>query len=218
MRELENDETVELLQRWHGGERGALEELLARHLDELLAYVRQRLGPELRQRGREADGVDLVQSAAARVLEYVPAFVPANGRQFHRLLRTIVVNDLRNRLRAPAHGRREPSRDRFGDSVVDLCGSPSSLRPERVAASAERLAEVRAWARIALELLAGEDDRRLMLLAAVEERSWKEIGAELGIAPDAARMRFHRLLPKLANHVRRLGEGRLDELLDEGGA
>src|SRR5688572_4157081 len=136
MRELENDETVELLRRWHDGERGALDELLARHLDELQAYVRQRLGPELRQLGREADGADLVQSAAARVLEYVPTFVPANARQFHRLLRTIVVNDLRNRLRAPSHGRRESSRDRFGDSVVDLRGSPSSLRPERVAASA----------------------------------------------------------------------------------
>jgi RNA polymerase sigma factor (sigma-70 family) len=207
-------DTVELLRRWNEGDRGALEALLARHLEPLHRYVRSRLGRELRQLRREADSMDLVQAAAARVLEYVPAFVPASSRQFHGLLRRIVVNDLRNRLRAPALGRREPSRDRFGDSLLDLRpGGGSTLLPDRAALRGERQAEMRAWARIALEFLEDEEDRRLTLLAAVEEWSWREIGDELGIAPDAARMRFHRLLPRLANHVRLLSEGRLDELL-----
>ena len=60
----------------------------------------------------------------ARVLEYVPTFVPANGRQFHRLLRTVVVNDLRNRLRAPAHGR-APQRLRDRRSRLEARAEPS---------------------------------------------------------------------------------------------
>jgi RNA polymerase sigma factor (sigma-70 family) len=221
MPETESD-TVELLRRWHAGERAALEALLARHIGPLHQFVRTQLAGDLRRLRNEADSMDMVQAAAVRVLEYTPAFIPENGRQFHRLLRKIVVNDLRNRLRAPRVVRREPGpdpgRDPFGDSVLDLRSTaPSSWLPDRAADAAERRIETRAWARLALEFLPDELDRRLVLLAAVEEWSWKEIGAELGWSQDAARMRFQRLLPKLANQIRVLSEGRIDELLgDEG--
>lgn len=212
-------DTVELLRRWHAGDRGALGTLLARHLESLHRFVRAELGRELRQLRRDGDSMDIVQTAAARVLGYVPAFIPENGRQFHRLLRRIVVNDILNRLRSPSLGRREPSRAGFGDSVLDL-RSPSqgSNGPVRAVLTSERLGEMRAWARMALEFLPDPVERRLVLLAAVEEWSWKEIGDDLELAPDAARMRFQRLLPRLANHVRLLGEGRLDELLGSDGA
>ena len=208
------DPTVELLRRWHGGDREALDALLSRHVDALHEYVRGKLAGELRQVRREQDSMDLVQAAAARVLQYTPAFVPENGRQFQRLLRKIVVNDIVSHLRAPRHAKRELSRDRFGDSVLDMrSAAGSSLLPDRAAEKAEQQAEARAWARMALEFLPEDDDRRLVLLAAVEECSWQEIGAELGLAPDTARMRFQRLLPKLANHIRVLREGRVEELL-----
>ena len=211
-------DTVELLRRWHAGDRGALGMLLARHLKSLHQYVRAELGRELRQLRRDGDSMDIVQTAAARVLGYIPNFIPDNGRQFHQLLRRIVVNDILNRLRSPNVGRREPSRESFGDSVLDLRSpSQASNSPVRALLAAERLAELRAWARVALEFLPDPLERRLMLLAAVEEWSWKEIGDDLDLAPDAARMRFHRLLPKLANHIRLLGEGRLDELLGSDG-
>jgi len=212
-------DTVELLRRWHGGDRGALGMLLARHLESLHQFVRAELGGELRQLRRDGDSMDIVQTAAARVLGYIPTFIPKNGRQFHQLLRRIVVNDILNRLRSPNVGRREPSRKGFGDSVLDL-RSPShaSNSPVRALLMSERLEELRAWARLALEFLPDPLERRLVLLAAVEEWSWKEIGDDLDMAPDAARMRFHRLLPKLANHIRLLGEGRLDELLGSDGA
>lgn len=213
------DPTVELLCRWHGGERGALDALLGRHLDALHDHVRSKLGPELRQLRREQDSMDLVQAAVARVLQYTPAFVPENGRQFQQLLRKIVVNDIVGRLRSPRNARREPSRDRFGDSVLDFrAAAQTSLLPDRAAEKAEQQAEARAWARMALEFLPDEGDRRLVLLAAVEEWSWPEIGSELGLSPDAARMRFQRLMPKLANHIRVLREGRVDELLASEGS
>lgn len=216
---MAQSDTVELLRRWHAGDRGALGTLLARHLKGLHQYVRAELGRELRQLRRDGDSMDIVQTAAARVLGYVPSFIPENGRQFHQMLRRIVVNDILNRLRSPNVGRREPSRKGFGDSVLDL-RSPShaSTSPVRALLTSERLEEMRAWARLALEFLPDPLERRLMLLAAVEEWSWKEIGDDLEMAPDAARMRFHRLLPKLANHIRLLGEGRLDDLLGSDGA
>lgn len=216
---MAQSDTIELLRRWHAGDRGALGLLLARHVESLHKFVRARLRRELRQLRRDGDSMDIVQTAAARVLGYVPTFVPENGRQFHRLLRRIVVNDILNRLRSPNVGRREPSREGFGDSVFDR-RSPrqASNGPMRVVMASERLEELRAWARVALEFLPDPLERRLMLLAAVEEWSWKEIGDDLHLAPDAARMRFNRLLPKLANHIRSIGEGRLDELLGSDGA
>jgi RNA polymerase sigma factor (sigma-70 family) len=212
-------DTIELLRRWHAGDHGALGTLLARHLERLHQFVRAELGRELRQLRRDGDSMDIVQTAAERVLGYVPTFIPENGRQFHRLLQRIVVNDILNRLRSPNVGRREPSRAGFGDSVLDLRSpSQASNGPVRAMLASERHEQLRAWASVALEFLSDPLERRLMLLAAVEEWSWKEIGDDLNLAPDAARMRFHRLLPKLANHIRLLGEGRLDELLGIDGS
>ena len=74
---------------------------------------------------------------------------------------------------------------------------------------------MRAWARMALEFLDDESDRRLLLMAAVEELGWKEIGAELGLVPHTARMRYERLLPRLATYIRSLQQGRVDDLLGE---
>ena len=208
------NETVELLRRWHAGDRAALEPLLARHIDRLHRFVRTKLDHELSHLRTEADSMDMVQEAAVRVLEYTPAFIPENGQQFHRLLRKIVVNDIRNRLRSPRVSRRDSNHDLRGDSVLDLRRNPhSSMLPDLAAQNAERQAATRAWARIALEFMPDDSDRRLLLYAAVEEWSWKQISAELGLSQDAARMRFHRLLPKLANHIRMLSEGRLDDLL-----
>lgn len=208
------DETVVLLRRWYEGDRGALDVLLGLHLEALHQHVRTKLDLDFRSLRREQDSMDLVQAAVARVLNYTPVFVPRDGQQFQALLRRIVANDVLNQLRSPRLTRREQSRERYGDSVLNLnvC-SPSSLLPIRALERKEREAEVRAWARMALEFVADAGDRRLLLMAAVEERSWQEIGDELGMAADAARMRYQRLRPKLANRIRMINEGRIDQLL-----
>jgi hypothetical protein len=60
-----------------------------------------------------------------------------------------------------------------------------------------------------------DEDRTLVQLRAVDELDWPAIGLAVGLAPDAARMRYQRLLPRLANYVRKLREGKIDELLVE---
>ncbi len=204
-----SDETVALLQRWHRGEREALHLLLESYLPRLHEFASLKLGREFSRLRREEDSLDLVQASAARALEYVPRFVPRDGEQFFALLCTFVLNHLRNLLRSPVI---RPARERpgdFGDSVLDLRPSErSSELPERAAEKAED----RAWVRFALEFLP-DPEHRLVLLRAADQAPWEEIAGELGITPDAARMRFHRLMPELANLIRRLQEGRVDELI-----
>lgn len=209
------DSTVELLRRWHAGDRAALEILLARHIEPLHRHVEAHLRRDFGQLRREVDSMDLVQSAALRVLEYTPPFIPASGRQFQQLLRKIVLNELLSQLRAPRNRHRAPSTDTFGASVLDLrAPAQGAAGPDLAAQRAEQQQLARAWTRLGLEFLDDEADRRLMLMAAVEERGWEDIGAELGISPNAARMRFQRLLPRVANRIRMLQEGRVEEMLD----
>lgn len=204
-----SDETVVLLQRWHGGEREALGTLLDRHLPRLHSFASAKLRGDFARLRSQQDSLDLVQGSAAKVLAYVPRFVPRDGEQFFGLLCTFVLNDLRNRLRSPGLRAEAPARPDFGDSVLDLCpGERSAELPPRAAEAAEE----RAWVRLALEFLA-EPERRLVLARVLDETPWEALAAELGTTPDAARMRFHRLMPEVANLVRRLREGRVDELL-----
>jgi len=201
-------ETVELLQRWHGGEKEALHVLLKRFLPRLHQFASAKLHTEFSQLQREQDSLDLVQTSAAKALEYVPPFVPRDDEQFFGLLCTFVLNHLRNRLRSPGRLAAE-RKGEFGDSVLDLRPSErSSENPSQVVQEAEE----RAWARFALEFLP-DLDRRLVLLRVVEQASWEEVAAELEITPDAARMRYNRLMPELANMIRRLREGHVDDLL-----
>ena len=48
-------ETMDLLLRWHEGDRAALDELIARDLPWIEQHVRRRLGPALRARGDTQD-------------------------------------------------------------------------------------------------------------------------------------------------------------------
>jgi len=209
MGEMTTGETVELLQRWHGGEKEALHVLLERFLPRLHRFASSKLHTEFSQLQREQDSLDLVQASAAKALEYVPPFVPRDNEQFFGLLCTFVLNHLRNRLRSP--GRRTDGEHKadFGDSVLDLrpCERTSEY-PSRAAQEGEE----RAWARFALEFLP-DLDRRLVLRRVIDQASWEEVAAELELSPDAARMRFNRLMPELANLIRRLREGRVDDLL-----
>lgn len=208
MGETTTGETVDLLQRWHGGEKEALHVLLKRFLPRLHQFASAKLHNEFSQLQREQDSIDLVQTSAAKALEYVPPFVPRDDEQFFGLLCTFVMNHLRNQLRAGRRTDGERKGD-FGDSVIDL--RPSERSSEYPSQAAQE-AEERAWARFALEFLP-DLDRRLVLLRVVEQASWEEVSAALEITPDAARMRFNRLMPELANLIRRLREGHVDDLL-----
>ena len=58
-------------------------------------------------------------------------------------------------------------------------------------------------------------DREVILLREWENHSFAEIGGQLGITEDAARMRFHRALARLAEKIQLLRGGRIEEVLNE---
>ena len=62
------------------------------------------------------------------------------------------------------------------------------------------------WVRLALELLPAAD-RDVLRLREWEKLSFEQVGERLGVGANAARMRFARALPKLADKVAALRRG-----------
>lgn len=204
------DPTVELLRGWHAGDRDALETLIRRNAPWVSHLVRGRLGPRLRA---AAQTEDFVQEAMLDVLEYGPRFELADEDQFRRLLARIVENNLRDRQKWLLRHRRDAAREkgRASDTVLKLDAPVRSVTsPSQHAQRAEN----EEWVRLALELLQPAD-RDVLWLREWEGQTFDEIGGRLGIAADAARMRFKRALPRLADKVVQLKDGRMARLLAE---
>ena len=193
-----------LLQRWHAGDEAALSELVERELPWLRQHVERRLGEFLGQRGEASD---YLHDALLDFLRDGPRFQVRDESQLRALLGQVIENTLRDKhdwFRAKRRSLR-PTVDLPGDSVLDLqSGALQSSTPSRAADRDER----RAWVRLALELLEPED-RKLILARDYEERSFGEIGAELGLQPDAARMRWNRAVARLGQVLLRLRAGTL---------
>jgi RNA polymerase sigma-70 factor (ECF subfamily) len=190
---------ADLLRGWHAGVPGALEALIRLELPWIREHVHHRLGDLLRARGETAD---YVHDALVEVLRYAPRFVTADRARFRSLLARIIENVLRDRHDWYTAKRRALCRERPlpSGSVLDLdLRHDSVTRPSQEAVRHEREAMVR----LALELL-DPDDRKVILLRQWDELPFAEIAAQTGFTEDAARMRFRRALPKLAEKVAEL--------------
>lgn len=202
------DQDQALLERWRAGDRAAMDQLLA----SLLPWLHREMSHALGNQPRGVnDSMDLVQNAVTNFLLRGPRFVPATPAQFRALLKRIAHNELVDQWRRQ---RRTggPHLDSMFSSGSPLSGfgapERSSLAPERQAEQSERMQ----WVQLALQFLPAED-RRLLLASEVEGLEWSVIARELELpSEDAARMRGKRLMPKLANLLRRLRAGELPEL------
>jgi RNA polymerase sigma-70 factor (ECF subfamily) len=195
------DATDLLLRSTHAGDSRALERLLAANLDWVRQRVRGRLGGVLRDRGQTDD---YVQDVVVDVLRSGPRFVTGDQQQFRALLVRIVENVLSDHWHWLHAQRRSVEREVPGDAL-ELDGPPAaSTRPSEAAARAEDAQ----WIRLAMELLPA-DDRQVLFLREWEGLSFPRIAAALGIAEDAARMRFQRAVPRLARKLDLLRAGRL---------
>lgn len=202
-----DDQTSDLLHRWHNGEREALDELVRRNLGWLRNHVRARLGPRLRAHG---ESHDFVQEAVVDVLTYGPRFAIADNGQFRALLSRIVENNLRDRHRWLARERRDLARNRPlpTDTVLYLDPPVRSVtRPNQTAARTEQ-EQHQAWVRLAIELLEPQD-RDILWMRTWDALSFEEIGEHLNVSANAARMRHRKALPRLARKVSDLMQGRI---------
>jgi RNA polymerase sigma factor (sigma-70 family) len=198
------DATPILLRRWHDGDERALAELVAAHLPWLRARVERRLGPFLRARG---DADDYLQDVVLDFLRDGPRFVVRDAAQLRALLARIAENTLRDRNDWFRAKRRKMGSNvtLSRDSVLPLDPAMQCNTTPSQHASKD---EERQWVRLALELMDGED-RAILVAREYEDRSFVDLGAELGMTPNAVRMRWTRAIARLADVMKELQAGRV---------
>lgn len=196
--------TQDLLRRWHDGDEQALARLVELHLPWLETYVDRRLGAFLRTQGEPAD---FVQDAVLDFLRHAPRFQVRDADQLRGLLARVVENTLRDRNDWFRAKRRDLNRNAPLPSESVLSLDPALATGTTPSTNASRT-EMRDWVRLGLELLEPED-RKVILRREYEDRSFVEIGDELGMTANAVRMRWVRAVARLADTVRRLRQGSL---------
>jgi RNA polymerase sigma-70 factor (ECF subfamily) len=182
--------SADLLARARTGSSEALGALLERCGPKLLALVRLRLGPSLR---REFESRDVLQSALVRALAGFDRFEGEHAGSLMAWLGRIVENELRDL--AAHHGRQR----RDAALRVSLEESPQAAQLAgnlRSQTSLLAWSEERAALERALETLAPEH-REVIVLRALEEHGFAEVGKRLGRSPDACRMLFARAMTAL---------------------
>ncbi len=197
--------TTVLLNRWHGGDPGALEDLMALHQDWIYRQLHRRMTPTLRKR---AETMDFVQEALLRFLEDGPRFQIQNGRLFRALLLKIAENSMREHYRWWAAKRRRIAREKPlpPDTVLHL------EAPQPGPAEAADLAEHKALVRFGMEFLEPKD-LEVIVLRDLDELSFAEIGKKLGKSRGAAKMQHRRAVERLGEIMTKLRAGKLEELL-----
>lgn len=199
------EQTAHLLERWHGGDKAALELLLAGNLDWIERYVRERLGPRLRSK---EETVDVVQDACVDILTYGPRFVVPDRARFRALLGRMVENNLRDKVdyhRAKRRdvGREEPIGSR---TVLHLGETPSEI------ASRSEKAEL---TRLAIELLSPQE-RDAIVLREYDKLPFEQIAERIGLSYTGARKCYQRAVVKLSHKLKSLREGSIDDVLGDG--
>jgi RNA polymerase sigma-70 factor (ECF subfamily) len=188
------EDSVRLAERAAGGDRAALDELVVRHVDGLRAFVRLRVGAELRARESSSD---LVQSVCREILQEARRFQHASESAFKSWLYTTALRKIADRaqhwrtLKRDA-GREERLPSRMDDTgLVGIYRSISSPSQHAVA-SEERERIERAFEELE------EEQREVIVLAKVAGLSRAEIAAQTGRSEGAVRVLLHRSLARLA--------------------
>jgi RNA polymerase sigma-70 factor (ECF subfamily) len=203
-----DSQTSQFLKQWHEGNAKGLEGIIDRHLDWIHAQVHQRLSRPLRNKGETCD---YVQDILVQFLRFSPRFVLSSEAQFRALLLRIVENALNDKYDWYTARRREIARERPlpSDTILSLDPPHGTIRtPSKSAEQHER----EAWIRLGLELL-DPDDREILALRQWDDLSFPEIGEELGIAANTARMRHNRAIVRLTDKILALKQGELDQVL-----
>lgn len=198
------DDTARLLREWHAGDDRALDRLLELHLPWLREHVSRRLGPGLRARG---DSGDYLQDACLEFLRDGPRFQVRDALQFRRLMARVIENTLRDRNDWFRRKRRNLAQNAALPSESVLALDPALARSTTPSRAADR-SETRDWVRLGLELLDAED-RKIILEREYEDRSFVDIGQDIGLSANAVRMRWVRAVARLAEVLRELRAGRI---------
>lgn len=184
---MESDTGRELLRRAKAGEPEALNELYERSAGRLLAYIRLRMGRDLRAR---LESRDILQAALVRSLQHLHELKGDETRSLAAWLARIAEHEIRDRVDFHHRQRRAAGREvALDDTAVLPAVTRSALSRVILGEEAERL-------EAALESLS-ESHREVILLRKFEDLSFQEIGRRLGKSEDASRMLLARAMTAL---------------------
>jgi len=181
-------------------ERGAVDQLIEHHLDDLRAFVRLQVDPQLRARESCSD---VVQSICREVLEDLPGFDYRGEGSFRAWLFTAALNKVRQKGAYHRAQKRDPAREeRAGPSAADsgasvgadlyasLCSFEPSPSQNAIAhEQAERIER-------AMDTLA-EDHREVLLLARIVGLPHAEIAKRMERSENAMRTLLSRASVRL---------------------
>ncbi len=177
----------ELLDQARSGSPEALNCLYERCAGRLLAFIRLRLGRDLRSR---LESRDILQATLLKSLEHVRDLKADETRSVMAWLARIAENEIRDHADFHHRQRRDAAREMALEDDAPLpVLTRSALSRVILSEEAERLED-------ALESLAPAH-REVILLRKFEELSFAEIGRRLGKTEDACRMLLARAMTAL---------------------
>lgn len=201
-------ETRELGQRAFRGDSEAVDLLLARHLPRLRAYLRLRMGPELRSKESASD---LVQSTCREVLEHMDRYRFRGEAQFRQWLFMTALRKLENRVEYYRAAKRDAAREAASESPANLAEGGDSLAAfYRTLSTPSRELMQREWIEAlerAFEELP-EARREVILLSRIVGLPHEEVARSMGRTVGATRSLLHRALADLAEKLADFEPGR----------
>lgn len=192
-----DSDTCQLYDRAAGGDAGALHGLLERYLPQLHAFVRARLGPDLRPR---ESSVDVVQSVCRQLLATRDGFAYHGEERFRAWLFTSALNKIREKLRHHGMAIRDRAREGAALDAASASVLAHALTPSREAVGHEVAAAVAA----ALDALT-EEHREVITLARVVGLPHRVIAESMERSEEATRQLLGRALLRLARELRARG-------------
>ena len=190
---MTREESTVLLREARQGSREALGELYSRYGARLLAFIRMRIGGDLRAR---VESRDILQAALMKSFQRLAQFEGGDGATLMGWLMRIAENEIRDQVDYQHRQRRDVSAAVPIDAGgVDLAAQARSAFSEAVVSEeAERLGA-------ALESL-DADHREVIVLRKLEELSFKEVALRMGRTEDACRMLLARAMVALTLQLR----------------
>lgn len=196
-----------LLERFHGGDAAALNELYSRYVTRVLAAVRARLGAELR---KKVESWDIVQDAMLASLRNIGDFQYNSEGAFLKWLVQIVENRIRDQIDHHHAERRDHRREVSVENVrspgsaasLDIADRSGMPTPSQILMLNEDFALLEQ----ALDQLPA-DVRELIIAVKLQSRTYQELADETGKSPDAVRMQVNRAMETLTAAYRQFDPG-----------
>ncbi len=179
--------SADLLERAKAGSADAVNELYERCAGRLLAYIRLRMGRELRAR---LESRDILQATLLKSVEHLEDFECQHSGSLMAWLAKIAEHEIRDRADYQHRQRRDAAREvRIETDAALPAAARSALSQAILTQEAEQL-------EAALESLTPAH-REMILLRKFEELPFGEIARRLGKSEDACRMLLARAMTAL---------------------